>query len=143
MAADDRRSERKVRRAVLKSRVKEFFSYIFWFTFLFLVFIASLFYISQKAHIHEMNQKTIELEKELADLDAKISEVNVAISSQFSLEHIYKCASEELGMIYPTEARVVVLRGDRYFTLDDESDPATVTAHDDDTLILNRINRAK
>lgn len=110
--------EEEVRKVVRRYQRLSFVSWFFRFVFLVLIFYASMMFIDQKSHIYEMNMKNIELEKELNDIRSRISEVNVQISSQFSLESIYEIASKELGMIYPMASRVVSINSARYYSID-------------------------
>lgn len=121
-------NEKKVERVVRKKKFYERVTLLVNLLLVFVVFNAALYLIDNKAKIYELNSKNLELEKEVADLQSRISEKNVLISSQFSLDAIYEIATKELGMVYPTASRVISLRADRYISLEgqDESLPRFV-----------------
>ncbi len=109
--------EKKIKRTVFVSRTKDFLSNVLKICLLAAVFFATLDYIGNKASISEQNLRNVALENEVHDLQSRIAELNVAISSQFSLEHISEYAANELGMIYPTAARVVSLDSSGYVAI--------------------------
>lgn len=121
-------NERKVERAVRRKKFVEKMTLVVNLVLFIIVFGASIYHIDNKAKINELNSQNLALEKEVADLRSKINEKNVLISSQFSLESIYDIATKELGMVYPTAARVISLSSNRYFSLErrEESLPAFV-----------------
>lgn len=114
---DDRKDER-VRRVIRRERYLSLISGLVKLAAVAVIFYAALVYIDQKAFIYEINARNIVLEKEIVNLDGKISEMNVRISSRFSLEKIYEIASTELDMIYPTASRVVSIKSSNYYTLE-------------------------
>lgn len=115
--SNGKKYEEKIKESVFLSRMQEFFSYAFKVCLLFVIFFATLYYISNKAEISEQNLQNVALEKEIRDLEARVLELNVSISSQFSLEHISEYAASELDMIYPTAARVVSINSESYVSM--------------------------
>lgn len=130
--------EREVRRRIFRERMATAVN----FALVIIVFAACIFSLDNKALIYEQNAKNLTLEKEVADLQSKISEMDVLISSQFSLETIHKIASEELGMVYPTSGRVVSVVADRYYSLDRPADGEySVIAFEFESKIYPKKNR--
>ncbi|MDO4754154.1 MAG: hypothetical protein Q4A41_04045 [Bacillota bacterium] len=117
MVSEREEHERKVERAVRKTKLGERLTSVLNILLIVVIFGAAMVLIDHKAKIYELNSKNLALEKEVADLQSKIAEKNVEISSRFSLESIYEVASKELGMVYPTASRVVSIHSQHYYSL--------------------------
>lgn len=118
IVSEKEENEREVGRIVRKKKFMEKMNLLMNLFLFFVLFWAAMYLIDNKAKIYELNSKNLALEKEVADLQSRISEKNVLISSQFSLETIHHIASEELGMVYPSASRVTSLNAERYFSLE-------------------------
>ncbi len=116
----DERAAKRVRQRRFERRVYNFFQVFFVSTFVVLSFFAAMVVIDRKSMVYELNQKNLLLEKEAAELRSKISEINVLISAELSLDNIERVAKEELGMVYPDSSRVVGLSITEYYALDDD-----------------------
>ncbi len=120
----NREIQRRVKQKQFARRVFKFLNGVFTAFLIFSCFLASMYIIEKKSIVYELNQKNLLLEKDASELKGKISEMNVLISSQLSLDNIEKIARDELRMVYPDASRVIALNSSNYYALSDTDDYA-------------------
>jgi cell division protein FtsL len=76
----------------------------------FVTVYACMDYLKLQHEVSQMQKKIVTMEKNISLLSDKNDAAYEAVHSAIDLEHIYKVAVEELGMVYPNKNEVITYK---------------------------------